>query len=123
MGWVMTDNSDARGDEEPRPSPTEPDIEESALDPAGHHTPAQEQALAEQTQTDEENIERAGDETTAREVESGQLPDAAGDGTPGAAAGGEAATSADAEAGRGQIEEDSLAVTPDAEDADDNLNT
>ncbi len=51
-------------------------------DPAGHHTPAQEEALAEQTQTDEEDIERAGDETTAREIETGEIPDAAGDGTP-----------------------------------------
>ena len=92
MGWVMADNSRARGSEEPHPSPTEPDVDESALDPAGHHTPAQEEAVAEQTQTDEEDIERAGDETTAREIETGHIPDTAGNATPEAGAGDDAAT-------------------------------
>ena len=116
---MMTDNGGWRADDQPRPSPTEPDIEESVLDPAGHHTPAQEEALAEQTQADQEAIERAGHETTEREIEAGQIPKAGPKGTPGAGAEEEAAVRAEAEGERGLIEEDSLAVAPDAEDADD----
>ena len=118
---MVTDGSGWRPDDQPRPSPTEPNIEESVLDPAGQHTPAQEEALAEQAQADEEAIERAGQETTAREIEADQIPDAGAKGAPGAGDREEAAARADAEVEveRGLIEDDSLAVAPDAEDADD----
>lgn len=56
----------ARSDEE-TPSPTEPDIEESALDPGEFHTRDEEEQLAEQVQEDQKQIEHIGDETAARE--------------------------------------------------------
>ena len=118
MGWMMTDNSNVRGDEEPRPSKTEPDVEESALDPAGHHTPAQEEALAEQVQADEEAIERAGDEAADREAEADRNPHAGANETSGS--GDESATArADAEFGRRLAEKDDLAAASEAEDADE----
>jgi len=117
MGWMMTDNSNVRGDEEPRPSKTEPYVEESALDPAGHHTPAQEEALAEQVQADEEDIERTGYETAERE--SGQTADAGAKGTPGPGVEKEASARADADIGRRLTKEDDLAAASEAEDADD----
>ena len=112
----MTDNGGARADE-PRPSPTEPHVEESALDPAGHHTPEQEQVLAEQAQADEDEIERVGDETAEREIEASQTPNAGGNGTP--EGGEDVAARADAEVQRRLIEEDSRAAAPDPDDADD----
>lgn len=114
----MTNDNGARGDEQPRPSPTEPDVLESALDPAGHHTPAQEEALAEQVQADEEDIERVGDETAEREAEADQSPNAGANKTHGS---GEenASARADAEFGRRLAEKDNLAAASEAKDADE----
>jgi hypothetical protein len=116
MGWAMTDNSDARGNEQPRPSPTEPYVEESALDPAGHHTPADEEALSEQVQADEEDIERTGYETAERESEAGQPPNARANDAPGAAAEGDASARADADINRRLTEDDDVAAASEADD-------
>jgi len=115
----MTDNSNARGDEEPRPSPTEPYVEESALDPAGHHTPAQEEALAEQVQSDEEDIERTGHETAERESEGSRSPNAGAKGTPRTGVEDQASARADDEVDRRLTDEDDLAAASEAEDAED----